>query len=154
MKSAAVGFGLLLAFLLLTSALAHGFEIGDLNVRHPWTRATPPGAQVAAGYLEIRNAGAAPDRLVGASTSAAERVELHVTQREGEVMRMRQVQHFELPARERLTLRPGGAHLMIMGLKRPFAKGERVPLTLRFEKAGELRVELEVEALDARKGHH
>lgn len=67
---------------------------------------------------------------------------------------MRAVEAFELPPRERFALRPGGPHLMIMGLRQDFTKGERVPLTLRFEKAGELRVELEVEAMDAKKGHH
>jgi copper(I)-binding protein len=135
-------------------AAAHGYGEGDMQVRHPWTRATPPGAKVAAGYLEIRNLGKAPDRVTGASTPAAERVEFHMTTREGDVMKMREVQGFEVPARQRLTLRPGGLHLMIVGLKQPLAMGGRVPLTLRFERAGEIKVELEVQAADSRKPHH
>jgi hypothetical protein len=104
--------------------------------------------------LEIRNSAKEPDRLIGASTPAAERVELHVSVREGDVVRMREVESLEVPARERLILRPNGPHLMIVGLGRPFVKGERVPLTLRFEKAGELRIELDVQALGSKKAHH
>jgi copper(I)-binding protein len=79
---------------------------------------------------------------------------MHVTQREGEVMRMRQVKNFEIPPRGSITLRPGGSHLMLVDLARPLKKGERFPVTLRFERAGELRVELEVQDIGARKPHH
>lgn len=140
--------------LAVPPAAAHGYGKGDINVRHPWSRATPPGTAIAAGYMEIRNSGREPDRLMGASTEAAERVELHVTEREGDVLRMRAVAHFEVSARQRIALRPGGAHLMIIGIKKPFAKGERVPLNLRFERAGELQVVLEIQAGDSRKPHH
>jgi copper(I)-binding protein len=151
--------GLLVAFaacalLAAPPAAAHGYGVGDLQVRHPWTGATPPGASVAAGYLEIRNSGRQPDRVVGASTPAADGVEFHVQRLEGEVLKMRQVKDFEVPARERLTLRPGGSHLMLVGLKKPLAKGERVPLTLRFERAGEIQIELEVQPTGSRKPHH
>jgi copper(I)-binding protein len=154
MKRALVASGLLVALLLQAPALAHGFQKGDLHVRHPWTRATPLGATVGVGYLEIRNSGKNPDRLIGASTAAAERVELHILEREREVMKMREAKELTIPARARLVLRPGGPHLMLVGLRKPFAKGERIPLTLRFEKAGDLPVELEVQALDSRKAHH
>lgn len=135
-------------------AAAHGYGAVDLQVRHPWTRATPPGVTVAAGYLEIRNSAREPDRVVGASTPAAERVELHVQMREGDILKMREAKSFEVPARQRLTLRPGGSHLMLVGLKQPLAKGGRVPLTLRFERAGELKVEIEVQPADSRRPHH
>lgn len=135
-------------------AATHGYGEGDIQVRHPWTRATPPGAKVAAGYLEIRNLGKTPDRVIGASTLAAERVELHLMSHEGDVMKMREVKGFDVPARQRLTLRPGGLHLMIVGLKQPLTMGGRIPLTLRFERAGEIKIELEVQAADSRKPHH
>lgn len=135
-------------------AVAHRYGKGDLHVRHPWTRATSPGTKIAAGYLEIRNSGKEPDRLVGASTTHAERVDLHVMLREGDVMKMREVKSFEVPARQRLTLRPGGPHLMIVGLKRPLAKGEHIPFTLHFERAGQLQVEFKVQAADSSKPHH
>lgn len=155
MKRWFVACGFVLAALLPQSkGFGHGYNKGEVSVRHPWTRATPPGAKVGAGYLEIRNSGTEPDRLIGASTPAAERVELHVLMREGDVVRMREVKSLDVPARERLILRPSGSHLMIVGLGRPLVKGERVLLTLHFEKAGELKIELEVQALDSRKAHH
>jgi len=146
----------LLLMLLLPAAVgwAHNHEKGDIQVRHPWSRATAPGAQVAAGYLEIRNNGTQRDRLLSVSTAAAKRVEMHVTRREGEVMQMREVKTFDIPARERLELRPGGAHLMLVGLAQPLKKGERFAMTLRFERAGEIEVQFEVQELGSRHPHH
>ncbi len=142
------------ALLASVPAAAHGYGTGDIPVRHPGGRATPPGATVGAGYLEIRNNSGTTDHLVSAVSPIAERVELHVTMRKGEVMKMREAQRLDVPARQRLALRPGGPHLMLVGLKKPLAKGDRVPLTLRFERAGELTIELEVQAADSRKPHH
>ena len=145
---------LLTAALLAFPALAHNHEKGDIEVRHPWSRATPPGAKVAVGYMEIRNRGRQPDRLVSASTPLAQRVEMHVTERDGEVMKMRQVQSFEIPARERYALRPGGSHLMLVDIARPLKAGERFPMRLVFERAGEMDIELEVQEQGARRPHH
>jgi copper(I)-binding protein len=136
------------------SAWPHNHEKGDIQVRHPWSRATPPGAKVAVGYMEIRNNGKQPDRLVAASTPAAQRVEMHVTERDGEVMRMRQVKDFEIPARERVALRPGGSHLMLVDIAQPLKKGERFTMRLRFERAGELDIELEVQEQGSRHPRH
>ncbi|HKU46131.1 MAG TPA: copper chaperone PCu(A)C [Burkholderiales bacterium] len=145
-----------LAVLLLFPLLvqAHSHEQGDIQIRHPWSRATAPGAKVAAGYMELRNSGAQPDRLLSVETPVAKRVEMHITRRDGEVMRMRQVQSFEVPARERYEMRPGGSHLMLVDIVRPLKKGERFPMKLRFEKAGEMEVQVEVQDLGARHGHH
>ena len=140
--------------LLAVPVFAHNHEKGEIEVRHPWSRATPPGAKVGVGYMEIRNRGQQPDRLVSASTPLAKQVEMHVTQRDGEVMKMRQVQAFEIPARERYELRPGGSHLMLVDLTRPLKKGERFLMRLRFERAGELEIELEVQEQGARRPHH
>ena len=147
---------LLAALLFLVSGLAmpHNHEKGDIQVRHPWSRATAPGAKVAAGYMEIRNNGRQPDRLLSVSTAAAQRVELHVTQRDGEVLRMRQVKSFEIPARERFTLGPGGAHLMLVDVVQPLKKGDRFPMKLRFERAGELEIQVEVQEIGSRHPHH
>jgi len=147
-------FLLCLALAASAPAWSHVHEKGDLQVRHPWSRATPPGAKVAVGYMEIRNRGTQPDRLLSASTAAAKRVEMHVTQREGEVTKMRQVQSFEIPARERYALRPGGAHLMLVDIVRPLQKSERFTMKLRFERAGELEIELEVQELGSRHPRH
>jgi len=138
---------------LVVTLLAAGPAWAQVTVDTPWSRATPPGAKVGAGFMTLKNAGDA-DRVVGASSPVAGRVEMHVTVREGDVMKMRQVQGFELPAGGTFELKPGGAHLMLMGLKRPLAKGEKVPLTLKLEKGGELRLELAVEELGARAPAH
>jgi periplasmic copper chaperone A len=135
---------------LIALALAALPAWAQVSAERPWTRATPPGAKVGAGFVTLKNAGAA-DRVVGAATPVAGRVEMHVTLREGEVMRMREVQAIEVPAGGSFELKPGGAHLMLVDLKRPLKKGETVPLTLRLEKGGELKLELAVEELGARK---
>ena len=133
---------------LLSATLAAGAawaqNKGDVEIDATWTRATPPGASVAGGYASIRNRGAAPDKLVAASSPAADHVELHVMAMDGGVMRMRQVKEFDLPAHGELALKPGGNHLMFIGLKEPFKEGAKVPVTLRFEKAGEVEVQLSV----------
>ncbi len=117
--------------------------VAQVHVENPWARPTPPTAKLAAGYLSVVNAGAA-DRLVGASSPAAARVETHVTINDGGVFRMREVKHLDVPANGRLELKPAGAHLMLIDIQRPFRAGEKVPVTLRFEKAGEVQVELVV----------
>ena len=133
---------------------ASSYIKGFLQVRHPWTRVIPAGANVSAVYLEIRNSGKESDRLIAASTPAAERVEMHVMAREGGAMRMRQVESLNVPARKQLVLRPNGAHLMIVGPTRTFVKGHRIPLVLRFERGGDVHVEVEVRAAGATKLHH
>lgn len=134
---------------LVVLLLAAGPAWAQVTVEKPWSRATPPGAKVGAGFMTLKNAGNA-ERVVGASSPVAGRVEMHVTVREGDVMKMREVQGFEVPARGTFELKPGGAHLMLMDLKRPLKKGEKVPLTLKLEKGGELKLELLVEEVGAR----
>jgi copper(I)-binding protein len=109
---------------------------------------------VAAGYLLMRNKAAAADKLVGASSPMAARVETHVTEKQGEVLRMREVKGYEVPAKGSFELKPSGAHLMLVDIKRPFKAGEKIPLVLRFEKAGEIKTELEVRALGATGAHN
>jgi len=125
----------------------------QVSVEKPWSRATPPGAKVGAGFMQLRNAGAA-ERVVGASSPVAGRVEMHITVRDGDVMKMREVKSFEIPAGGGFELKPGGAHLMLVDLKRPLKKGEKVPLTLKLEKGGELKMELSVEEMGARQPAH
>lgn len=138
----------------LTLLLSIGLPAwAQVSVEQPWTRATPPGAKVGAGFMRLRNAGAA-DRVVGASSPMAGRVEMHVTLREGDVVKMREVKSFEVPAGGSFELKPGGAHLMLVDLKRQLKKGEKVPLTLKLGKGGELKLELSVEEMGARQPAH
>jgi hypothetical protein len=139
---------------LMLLALAASPVCAQVSVEQPWSRATPPGSKIGVGFMQLKNAGAAAERVVGVNSPVAGRVEMHVTTREGDVMRMRQVESFDVPAGGSFDLKPGGAHLMLVDLHRPFKQGEKVPLTLKLEKGGELKVELTVEALGARRPAH
>jgi hypothetical protein len=141
--------------LLLASLLFVSFEaLAQVEIDKAWSRATAPGAKVAAGYMVIRNKAASADRLIGASSPAAARMETHVTMRDGDIMRMREVKGYDIPAGGSFELKPGGAHLMFVDIKQPFKEGERIRATLRFEKAGEVHVEFHVGRLTGqRQGH-
>ncbi len=146
---------LIAAFFAAAPALAHDFAVESLKIIHPWARATPPGAKVAGGYLLVENTGTAPDRLLGASVSIAGRVEIHDMAVTDGVMRMRELpQGVEIKPGERIELKPGSLHLMWVDLKQPPKKGETVAGTLRFEKAGELAVEFQVDAIGAMSPNH
>ena len=134
---------------LAPAVRAQEISAGDLRIDRPWTRAAGQGG-TGAGYMTIRNAGAAPDRIVAARAAAARVVELHTHIRDGEVMRMRPVPTIEIPAGGTVQLAPGGLHLMLIGLAAPLRQGERVPVTLVFERAGEVQVQLAVESAGAR----
>jgi len=136
----------LLSVLLFAIALPAAAQV---SVENPWARATPPGAQVAGGYMTIVNRGNAPDKLLGASSPTAGRVETHVHIMRGEVAEMREVPGYDIPAGGRFELKPGGAHLMFVELKRPFKEGETVPVKLRFQRAGEIEVRFAVGAMGA-----
>lgn len=116
----------------------------QVEIENPWSRATAPGAKVAAGYMVVRNKASSPDRLLGVTTTAARKVETHITVRDGEIMRMREVNGYEIPAGGTFELKPGGPHLMFVEVRQPFKEGESVPVTLRFERAGEKKVEFRV----------
>jgi len=120
-----------------------------IDIEDPWSRATPPGSTIAVGYMVIRNKSEDRERLLSASSPLARKVETHVTLKDGGIMRMREVPGYEVPGRGRVELKPGGAHLMLLDIKRPFKQGEKIPLTLRFERSGEMKVELEVRAAGA-----
>jgi copper(I)-binding protein len=116
-----------------------------IDVHHPWARPTVSGQQAGGGFLRIDNRTGVADRLLSARSPAAERVELHAMSMDGDVMRMRQIDGIDLPPGQSVELKPGGLHLMFMGLKQPLKAGARFSLTLRFEKAGEVPVTVQVE---------
>jgi len=141
---------LALALLCSSTAAALDYKLGALEIGQPWARATPPSAPAGGGFLKITNTGSTPDRLVSASSPAAELVQVHEMKMDGNVMRMREVEKgLEIPAGGSVKLAPGGLHLMMMGLKGPLKQGTSVPVTLVFEKAGRIDVELTVEAIGA-----
>jgi copper(I)-binding protein len=127
-------------------AQAHEYELGELAIGHPWTRAVPQGQPAAGGYFTIANHGSDADRLVSATSPAARAVELHDMTIENGVMKMRPVEGgIEIPAGGTVALAPGGMHAMLIGPTQAFKPGERIPLSLTFEKAGTVQVELAVE---------
>lgn len=130
---------------------AHDYALGSLSIMHPWSRATPPGASTGAGYLVIANAGPEIDRLTGASSPVAARVEIHNTSMDEGIMRMRHLPDgVAVPAGGQVALAPGGVHLMLLNLNEPLKAGTRVPVVLRFARAGEIAVDLAIEASGAR----
>jgi hypothetical protein len=146
--------GLLLAAMIIavvaSSAYAHEYKLGDLVIDHPWSRATPPAAKTGAGYMTILNKGTTADRLIAISSAAAGRVEVHRMTMDGTIMRMRPVpEGVEIGPGESVKLEPGGYHLMMMDLREPLKQGQKVPVTLRFERAGQVTVDLAVEAMGA-----
>lgn len=124
-------------------------SFAQVRIEKPWARATVAGASVGGGYFTVINGGAATDRLVGASSPVAARTEIHEMAMEKDIMRMREVRSVDVPARGKVEFRPGGYHLMFQQLKAPFKEGDKVPVTLRFEKAGDIKAELEVGSLGA-----
>jgi copper(I)-binding protein len=147
---------LLTVLTTLTGAtLAHDYSVGSLEIKHPWSRVTPKGASVAGGYMTIVNKGTAPDRLVGFSSPAAGKLEIHEMTMDQGIMRMRPLTNgIEIRPGETVEFKPGSYHLMFVGLKQPFAQGNRIKATLTFEKAGPVEVEYAVEAIGATTPAH
>jgi periplasmic copper chaperone A len=139
------------ALSLSTAAAWAQFKVGSIEVTKPWSRATPAGAKVGAGYLEITNRGSAPDRLVSLSTPASGKAEIHEMAMRDGVMNMRALPNgIEVAPGQTVKLAPGGFHLMFVDLGAPLKQGQKFKATLVFEKAGSLDVTFDVEAIGAR----
>ena len=141
------------AFICAAALLLHGpISAGsaDIAIQQAWSRATPKGANVAAGYLTIENRGNTADRLLSASTPLARRVEIHEVLEATGVMRMRATKDgLAIPPHGKLVFAPGGNHLMFLQLSAPFSESERVPVSLDFERAGQINIALEVGGVGA-----
>ncbi len=141
---------------LAPAAQAHDYTKGDIHIAHPWSRATPRGASVGAGYLVIENRGATADRIMNVSVSReiAGRVEIHEMAVTDGVMRMRPLPRgIEIAPGMNARLEPGGLHIMFVDLKRPLEKGDRFKATLTFEQAGAIEVDFVVEAMGGAPEH-
>ena len=133
---------------LLTPSLAESIKLGDLVIMHPTLRATPPGAEVGAGYVTITNNGDSTDRLVGGEATFAGRVELHEMKMVDQVMKMKPLPNgVEIPAGATVKMKPGGNHIMFMMLKEPLEEGETQKARLVFEKAGEKELTFKVKSI-------
>jgi hypothetical protein len=139
---------LLLLVLMSAAAGAQEYRLGPITIEQPWSRATPPGARVAAGYMTIINNGAAQDRLVAATFALAPRAEFHETTIENGVTKMRELPNgIVIAPRSTVELKPGSLHIMFREPTRPLVRGEEVAGTLTFEKAGTIEVRYKVVAV-------
>ncbi len=145
---------LLSAFFVLFAALPLQAEtkspasmhptVGDLVISHIWSRATPPTAKSGVAYLQIENTGASDDALLAASSTVANNTMIHETKVTDGVMTMSHVMKLSIPAGETVKLEPSGLHVMLMGLKAPLKATASYKLTLTFEKAGEITIDVPV----------
>lgn len=134
---------------------AHEFTVGELKIGHPWTRATPAGSDMAAGYLTVTNTGKVADVLESAAVVGVDEVMIHTTVEEKGVARMDAMEDGVVIAPgQTVKLVPGGTHLMWMGMSKPLVAGEMVSGTLRFKSAGKVEVGFKVEALGAKEPAH
>jgi periplasmic copper chaperone A len=144
---------LALATLLIgyvTPALAQGTGNTSITIEQPWARATPVGAKTGAVYMTLDNKSGTADRLTGASSDVADKLQIHEMTVENGVMKMREVAGgLSIPAGGSVTLKPGSYHMMLIGLRKPLTVGEQFPLTLTFEKAGNIAVTVPVQAMGA-----
>lgn len=141
------------ALTLNSTALAEDYTLGRLKVGDPYARATVPMQPAGAAYLTLENAGRQPDRLLGATSPVAQSVEIHTMTMAGNVMKMRMVDSIALAPAAKVVMQPGeGYHFMLLGLKQPLTSGQRFPLRLKFEKAGQLEVTVRVEQAGAAQG--
>jgi len=141
-----------LGVLLALSAPALAADTATIKVEGAWATESPPSVTNGAAYMTLVNEGKEADRLVGASGEVSSIVELHTHLREGGMMKMRPIEAIEVNPGEPTVLIPGGLHIMLIGLKKPLVAGETFPLRLRFEKAGELPVEVTVRNMVEEEG--
>jgi periplasmic copper chaperone A len=145
--------GLALAVFAGSSAYAGDASANGVKVSAAWARATPKSAPVGGGYLTISNSGPVADRLIGGSSDAAARFEIHNMSMDDGVMKMRPAEAgIEIKPGQTVELKPGGYHVMFVGLKKPLTQGDHVKATLKFEKAGDVAVDFIIEGIGAQSG--
>jgi copper(I)-binding protein len=145
-----LAYAVVLASLFAAPVCAQEVKAGDLVISQGWSRATPNGAKIGGGYLTIENKGATADRLIGVSAEVAGKVEVHEMAMNNGVMTMRPLDKgLAIEPGQTVKLAPGGYHLMMFDLKEPLKQGDKVPVTLQFEKAGTVKFSLDVQGIGA-----
>ncbi len=142
-----------LATLLALPAVAHDYKAGELSIDHPWSRELPVDLPGAAAYFTLHNHGSQPDRLLSVSTPRAHKADLHFQAAGSSPADMKHMGAVEIPAHGEVTFSPGANHVMLSGVEPPLKAGEHFPMTLQFEKAGKVEVEVEVKNADALTAH-
>ena len=126
----------------------------SIQIKDAFARATNPGQSVGGGYLTIENPTASADKLMSVTYAKATSVQIHEMKMEGDKMIMRDIGTLAIPAKSKVELKPGGYHLMLMGLKEQLNDGDVIPVTLQFEKAGKVDVNMPVRAMSQGKMHN
>jgi copper(I)-binding protein len=141
--------GILLGLLAGGHGYAQTPASNTITIEHPWARATPAGAKTGAAYVTLINTGPSADRLLGATSPMAEKIQFHSVLEEVGVSRMREMPAVEIAAGAKVVFKPGDMHMMMVGLKQPLKEGQTIPLALRFEKAGNVDVTVSVAKVGA-----
>ncbi|MEO7253381.1 MAG: copper chaperone PCu(A)C [Casimicrobium sp.] len=135
---------LLLATLFAATAFAQDTKIGAITIDHAWARVTPGAVKNSAAFMTFNNAGVA-DKLISVTGSVAKEVQMHSMVTEGGMMKMREINALDIPANSKAEFKPGGYHVMLIGIPDGLKEGTKFPLKLKFEKAGEITVQVSVE---------
>lgn len=148
--TSAIACAVISAYFLVVPARAQEVKAGDLVITQAWSRATPNGAKIGGAFLTIENKGSTADRLIGGSGDISARVEVHEMTMNNGVMTMRPLEKgLVIEPGKTVKLAPGGYHLMMFDLKGQLKQGDRVPITLEFEKAGKVKVSFDVQGVGA-----
>ena len=139
------------ALCIAASVSAADVKVGNLSIDDVWARTGQPG-QVSAAFMDVKNKGTA-DKIVSAHCDFAKATELHDMKMADGKMLMMQVPAMDVPANGDLKLKPGGYHIMLIGLNRPLVAGETLPIKLKFEKAGEVTVQAQIKDRATHMGH-
>ena len=143
-------FAAALCFVVAAPSRAQEVRAGDLVITQAWSRATPGGAKIGSGYLTIENKGSTADRLIGGAGDVTDRIEVHEMTTDNGVMTMRALDKgLVIEPGTTVKLEPGGYHLMMFDLKSPLKRGDRVSVTLEFEKAGKVKLSFDVQGVGA-----
>jgi hypothetical protein len=140
---------ILLALCVGIKSQAQTSAANPIIIEQPWARATPGGARTGAAYMTLIDNGTSGDRLLGATTPLADKVQFHKETEDNGVSRMREVTTVNLEPGAKIIFKPGEMHMMIVGLKQPLAEGKTFQLTLQFEKAGNIDVTVPIEKIGA-----
>ncbi len=135
---------LLSAFVAASAFAGDDVKHGNLTIGHPWARATPGAVKNSAAFMTL-SAKDTADKLIGVSGDVAREIQIHTMITEAGVMKMREIKSLDVPANGKTELKPGGLHIMLIGLKDGLKDGTKFPLTLKFEKAGEVKVTVTAE---------
>ncbi|WP_018151869.1 copper chaperone PCu(A)C [Leeia oryzae] len=138
------------ALSVMTFAGAHEFKAGNLVIQHPWARESMPNMNMGAFYFKIENTGNSADTLLAVDNAdVADKMQLHTNLTENGIMKMRPVTDVVIAPKSTLEFKPQSYHVMVFGIKKPMKKGDSLPITLHFKNAGDVKVEVHVEAADA-----